>query len=194
MPIILIIVGIVTAFGVGSFMFLSKPQETAGDVVTPVAQVENRTASNTPPATVPVAEAAADPAIKSTPVTPNPITNTPPPTTPKPTPTAPVTIPKTTYKDGTYTVTTSYTAPSRTTHKVTANLKIVNDVVTEARVNFSGEEAETSAQYQSSFSQNYQSEVVGKKLDSISLTRVGGASLTTGAFNNALVQVKAQAR
>ena len=195
MPIILIIVGIVVALGVGSFMFSSKPQETTGDVVTPVAQVENRTASNTPPATVPVAEAAADPAIKSTPATPNPITNTPPPTTPKPTPTAPVTnIPNPTYKDGTYTVTTSYIAPSRTTHNVTATLTILNDVVTTAAVNFSGEKAETSSQYQSRFSQNYQSEVVGKKLDNISLTRVGGASLTTGAYNKALLQVKTEAR
>lgn len=182
MPIILIIVGIVTALGVGSFMFLSKPQDTSVEVVTPVAQTGNNIVNNTLPTTTPVTD-------------PDLVTNTSPATTPKPIPVASVSVtPKTTYKDDTYTVTTSYTAPSRTTHKVTATLKIVNDIVTEARVNFSGEKAETSSQYQSSFSQNYQSEVVGKKLDSISLTRVGGASLTTGAFNKALVQVKTQAR
>ena len=181
MPIILIIVGIVTALGVGSFMFLSKPQDTSVEVVTSVAQTENNTASNTLPTTAPATDT-------------NLATNTAPTTltTVKP---IPVTVtPEITYKDGNYTVTTSYTAPSRTTHDVTTTLKIVNDVVTEARVNFGGEEAETSSQYQSRFSQNYQSEVVGKKLDSISLTRVGGASLTTGAFNKALVQVKAEAR
>ena len=182
MPIILIFVGIITALGVGSFVFLSKPQDTSVEVVTPVAQIENNIASNTSPTTTPVAN-------------PDLVTNTSPATTPEPIPIAPVSVtPKTTYKDDIYTVTTSYTAPSRTTHKVTATLKIVNDVVTEARVNFSGEKAETSSQYQNSFSQNYQSEVVGKKLDSISLSRVGGASLTTGAFNKAFVQVKAQAR
>ena len=36
--------------------------------------------------------------------------------------------------------------------------------------------------------------VVGKKLETISLSRVGGASLTTNAFNEALAEVKTKAQ
>ncbi|MES2966300.1 MAG: hypothetical protein V4668_00770 [Patescibacteria group bacterium] len=194
MPIILIIVGVVAALGLGSFVFLSKPQE---EVIpeAPVARVEDSTASDTPAVTTPTETPTPD--TSSAPATApanNPSTA---PSTPlvatTPTPAAVVT-PASTYKNGTYTVTSSYVAPSRTTHNVTTTIKLVNDVVTEARVNFTGEEIETSSQYQSRFSQSYQSEVVGKKLDSISLSRVGGASLTTGAFNAGLAQVKANAR
>ncbi len=39
----------------------------------------------------------------------------------------------------------------------------------------------------------YESQVIGKKLDAIKLSRVGGASLTTGGFNDALAKVKSVA-
>lgn len=193
MPIILIIVGVIAALGLGSFVVLSKPDESTITPETPVARVEDTTDTDTSVSTDPDIVPETDTDGTAKPVTP-------PPTTPsavpaKPIPAAPVAVvAKTAYKDGTYTITASYTAPSRTTHDVTTTLKIVNDVVTESQVNFSGEKAETSSNYQSRFSQNYKSEVVGKKLDNITLARVGGASLTTGAFNKALVQVKAQAR
>ncbi len=191
MPIILIIVGIIAVLGFGSFLFISKSDDTAVPEVTPIEVVTDSSAPNTSnTAEGTDSTPGTPPATKPKTITPKPVT-----TTPAPKPVAPVAVsPQTTYKDGTYTVTTSYVAPSRTTHEVTTTFTIVKDIVTETQVNFSGEKVLTSTQYQNKFSQNYQSEVVGKKLDSISLTRVGGASLTTGAFNKALVQVKAQAR
>ena len=203
MPIILIIVGIAVALGLGGFVFLAKPQDAQVEIVTPVARIEDSTASDTPSMNTPVAEPAQavptstesspKPSTNPAAVTPKPVT--PAPVTPKPTPVPPVvTTPKTAYKDGTYTVTTSYLAPGRSTHNVTATLKIVNDTITESRVNYSGDDVETSAQYQSKFTQAYQTQVIGKKLDTITLSRVGGASLTTGAFNKAIAEVKASAR
>lgn len=196
MPIILIIVGVIAALGLGSFVLLSKPDESTIAPETPVARAEDTTSKEISS----VSKPEIDPEPE-TDTTPEPVTTQsalpakPVTTAPKLTPAVPVAITaKTAYKNGTYTVTTSYVAPSRTTHEVVATVKILNDVVTEAQVSYGGEPHQTSSQYQSRFSQSYQSQVVGKKLDSISLSRVGGASLTTGAFNKALVQVKTQAR
>ncbi len=190
MPIILIIVGVVAALGVGGFVFLSKPQEAPTEIITPVMRGEDSTDGEavkvTPlePGTVPPSSAETNLGANPT----LPITQPKAPTTPASTTSA------STYKDGAYTVITSYLAPGRSTHTVTATLKIVNDVVTESHVTYSGDEVQASTQYQSKFSESYETQVLGKKLDMISLSRIGGASLTTGAFNKALAEVKVSAR
>ena len=193
MPIILIIVGVIAALVVG-FIYTQNQSGTSIEVDAPSIRVEETTpARATSIVTNPEPEPQPEPTETREPVTsPAP---TPSAVTTNPTPTTPTAVAaKTAYKNGTYTVTTTYVAPSRTTHEVTATVQILNDVITEAKINYGGEAHQTSSQYQSRFSQSYQSEVVGKKLDSISLTRVGGASLTTGAYNQALTQVKTQAR
>lgn len=48
----------------------------------------------------------------------------------------------------------------------------------------------TSAGYQEDFSEDIDSKVVSKDVDSIFVSRVGGASLTSNAFNNALQDIK----
>lgn len=177
MPLILIIGAVVIALLLGGFIFTSKPSATTVEVATPVARVEEtvpvnaETATNTNTDTIATTGTA-------------PIAETP----------APTAVETSVYKNGEYTVTSSYIAPSRTTHNVTTTFTLTNDVVTKSTVAFTGEENTTSAFMQNKFSAAYQTEVVGKKLDAISLSRVGGASLTTGAFNKAIVEIKTEAK
>ncbi len=90
----------------------------------------------------------------------------------------------------TVTESATYLTPARTEHKVTVVLTLEGDVVTDANVLYN--DAETySDPNQELFDNAYQPLVVGKTLDQISLSRVGGASLTTGAFNDALAKIKA---
>ena len=49
-------------------------------------------------------------------------------------------------------------------------------------------------EYQSDFIAGYKQQVVGKKVDTISLSRVSGSSLTSQGFNNALKQIETQAQ
>ncbi len=48
--------------------------------------------------------------------------------------------------------------------------------------------------YQSSFIANYKKKVVGKKIDEVTLDRVGASSLTSAGFNNALEDINNQAK
>ncbi len=100
-----------------------------------------------------------------------------------------------TYKDGTYTVSADYVAPSRSSHTVDVTLTLADDVVTDVNVEFGGDKDVEGSNYnQGKFVAAYKTLVVGKTLDSISLSRVGGASLTTNAFNEALAEVKTKAQ
>jgi hypothetical protein len=98
----------------------------------------------------------------------------------------------TVYTDGTYTTEVTYQTPARSTYGVGVSLTLKNDIVTDATVTYSqGAEKDPNAKR---FEDAYKTEVIGKKLDEISLSRVGGASLTTGAFNKALIAIKTDAR
>ena len=96
-----------------------------------------------------------------------------------------------TYKDGTYSASGAYSTPDgRESIKVTVT--IANNVITNAAVTqnaFSGE----SRQYQAGFASGYKSLVVGKNIDSVSLSRVAGSSLTSNGFNKAIDQIKTDA-
>ena len=50
-----------------------------------------------------------------------------------------------------------------------------------------------SKRYQGEFIGGIQSEVVGKDIDELSVDRVAGSSLTSGGFNDAIEQIKAEA-
>jgi len=51
-----------------------------------------------------------------------------------------------------------------------------------------------SQHYQSRFLSGYKQYVVGKNISSVNLTNVSGSSLTPIGFDNALTQIKAQAK
>jgi hypothetical protein len=96
------------------------------------------------------------------------------------------------YKNGTYSATVSYDA-HRHQESITVSLTIENGKITSVSDSHSGNDHE-SVMYQNSFEDNINSYTVGKNLNDVALSRVGGASDTTTAFMNALTQIKADAR
>lgn len=102
------------------------------------------------------------------------------------------TAPATMYADGSYAEMATYVNPVGVEHEITVELTLKNDVVTAADVLYNGETTPTDPNHKR-FDDAYQAEVVGKALEDIDLSRTGGASLTTGAFNVALAEIKADA-
>jgi uncharacterized protein with FMN-binding domain len=97
-----------------------------------------------------------------------------------------------TYKDGTYNATGSYLSPNgRESIKLIVTIK--DGIITDTSVENNGTDRETQ-QYQSQFANNYKTLVVGKKIGDVSLSRVAGSSLTSNGFNNALDQIKTDAK
>ncbi len=96
-----------------------------------------------------------------------------------------------TYKDGTYTASGSYQTPGGQ-ESIGVTLTIKGNVVTSTTLQQSANNRDTK-EYQAQFASGYKSKVVGKALNSISLSRVSGSSLTSQGFNNALDQIKSQA-
>lgn len=96
------------------------------------------------------------------------------------------------YKDGMFTDVGQYSSPAGT-ESVKVTLTIKNDVVTEAA--FTGNAVNpTSKMLQQRFNDGYKAQVVGKKLDAISLGVVNGASLTPKGFMDAIAKIKVNAR
>lgn len=200
MPIVLIIIGLAVAIGLGGYFL--RPEE----VVTPVEVTElPATPEVTDGTTVPAEEG--DDAMTSgnvpaeendspTPTTPVAGTPTKPatpatPTTPT-TPTTPAT-PATAYADGVHIANITYRAPENSNHTMAVTLTLKGDIVTASSITYGGDKVSESSKYQARFMNAYQSQVIGKKLDAINLSRVGGASLTTGGFNDVIAKVKAAA-
>lgn len=90
---------------------------------------------------------------------------------------------------GTYEGEASYST-GRAVHELDVTLTIENDVVVAADVTYDGGDAPTPILQ--SFDQAYQAEVIGQNIDTIELSRVGGASWTSDAFNEAVSEVRAQ--
>ena len=98
------------------------------------------------------------------------------------------------YEDGDYQAEGMYTVPNGEQYRVAVALTLAGDTVSEVSVLFDDkEEGQTSTQFQSQFLEVYTSEVVGKDIDEVNLVRVGGASLTSQAFNDAVSEVRASA-
>ncbi len=96
------------------------------------------------------------------------------------------------YKDGTYTATGSYQSPGGP-DKVGVTVTLKNDIITSASVTPMPGDRE-SAHYQSLFASGYQAVVVGKDISTLHLDAVSGSSLTPIGFNDAIAQIKAQAK
>lgn len=96
------------------------------------------------------------------------------------------------YKNGTYKATGTYRSPGGTeTVDLTVTLGAGVVVNAELATHPSTRDAED---YQGRFKSGYKALVVGKKIDDISLSRVAGSSLTSGGFNQALEQIKNDAK
>ena len=114
--------------------------------------------------------------------------------TPVPVP-PPATTPKnyvSTYKNGTYSANGTYSSPGGQ-DQIAVTITLVNDIVTDATVT-SVIADNTSLKYQNRFISGYKQYVVGQNISSLNLTVFSGSSLTPIGFNDALAQIKAQAK
>ncbi len=95
------------------------------------------------------------------------------------------------YKDGTYKASAPYMTPEGP-ETINVSLTIANGMVTDVTAT----EQVTipdSRRYVQMFMSGYKAQVVGKSLATLKLGRVSGSSLTSGGFNDALDQIRAQA-
>lgn len=195
MPAIIAIVAVVALVGAGAYFFTSTPDttETAAEpaartevAANPETVIVDTPESGEPPE--PEAEPAAlpdatpdDSAPVATEAAPEPAAAEPAEAA-EPAATGPVT----------YESDVSYTTPGGTSHDMTISLTLNNGVVVGADVVYDGGEG-YSNNHQRRFDAAFEGEVLGQSLSSISLSRVGGASLTSEAFNDAVADISTQA-
>lgn len=96
------------------------------------------------------------------------------------------------YANGTYTASGSYRSPGGN-EEIDVTITITDGVVTESSVTPLAASRE-SMEYQDDFVSGYKSQVVGKSLADIQLGKVSGSSLTSRGFNEALDQIRNQAK
>ncbi len=96
------------------------------------------------------------------------------------------------FADGSYTAQTSYFTPRRTEHTMDVTLVLEDNIVTEASILWDGEVTPKTPNH-SGFDEAYKEVVLGLSLDEIQLSRVGGASLTSESFNEAVKAIETQA-
>lgn len=97
----------------------------------------------------------------------------------------------TTYQDGTYTANGSYSSPDGQ-EEIAVTVTVKSNLVTAVAVSSLQSEGE-GAQYQAQFESGISSVVVGKSLDSLSVSTVAGSSLTSQGFNAALAIIRSKA-
>ncbi len=95
------------------------------------------------------------------------------------------------YTDGTYTASGSYQAPSGT-ESVDVTVTLKGDVITDVVVVGNATDP-TAMQHQGEFIAGIAGVIVGKDINSIQVDKVGGSSLTSGGFNKAVEEIKADA-
>lgn len=96
------------------------------------------------------------------------------------------------YKDGTYTAVGDYTSPGGA-ETIGVTLTIADGVVTDSQVEVQATRP-ISKTKQTEFSENYKTQVVGKNIDEINLSKVAGSSLSPKGFNDAVEKIKADAQ
>jgi uncharacterized protein with FMN-binding domain len=95
------------------------------------------------------------------------------------------------YADGSYTESGDYTAPSGP-ESVEVTVTLADNIISEVEV--VGEATDAQAKlHQGQFIDGIDELVVGKNIDEISVDKVGGSSLTSGGFNDAIAAIKADA-
>ena len=94
-----------------------------------------------------------------------------------------------TYADGTYTASASYRVPHGYSNSIRTNLTVKDGTVTAVDVQNDASDRESES-YIDWFEQELESEVVGKSLADLSPSRIGGASLTTDAFDQTLDTIR----
>lgn len=96
------------------------------------------------------------------------------------------------YKDGTYTKTISYYVPHGGSNSVKVTLTVSGGTITSVSADDTYTDRE-SGMYISSFESEVSSDAKGQSLASYSPSRIGGASLTTEAFAEAISGIRSDA-
>ncbi|MCW3491838.1 FMN-binding protein [Microbacterium sp. SSM24] len=96
-----------------------------------------------------------------------------------------------TYADGTYSAQGSYATPE-SVETISVTVTLEDDVVTSVEVSGDPSRPE-SEQYQGQFIGGISDVVEGQDIDTISVSRVAGSSLTSEGFNQALETIKSEA-
>ncbi len=95
------------------------------------------------------------------------------------------------FKDGIYSATGSYQTPGGT-ESIGVKVTLSSGTITDASVTQNATHGEAK-EYQAAFASAFKSQVVGKKISEVSLSRVAGSSLTPIGFNNAIDSIEQQA-
>lgn len=95
------------------------------------------------------------------------------------------------YSDGTFTAEGDYISPAGPS-KVTVEVTLADDIVTGVTVTPLSTDA-TAKGFQTQFAEGIAAIVEGKDIDALSVSRVGGSSLTSGGFADAIEKIKAEA-
>ncbi len=96
-------------------------------------------------------------------------------------------------KDGTYSATTEYSVPHGNSNTLTTKITISNGKINDVSTNDQYSDRESGI-YIDDFESSLKSSVVGKSLDNISSSRIGGASLTSDAFYETLDTIATNAK
>jgi uncharacterized protein with FMN-binding domain len=98
-----------------------------------------------------------------------------------------------TYADGTYVATVRYYVPDDGQNTLNASVTISNGAVSAASATDTYRDRK-SKQYVDSFESGISSAAVGQPVANLSIGRIGGASLTSSAFNDALDTIRNEAQ
>lgn len=96
------------------------------------------------------------------------------------------------YKDGTYSADGTYVSPNGT-ETVGVQLTLASGTVTDVQITQHPSNPNT-RKFQGEFAGGIAAQVVGKNIDELKVSKVAGSSLTSGGFNQALEQIKSEAR
>lgn len=95
------------------------------------------------------------------------------------------------YADGTYTAEGDYVSPAGPS-KVTVEVTLADDIVTAVTVTPLSTDS-TAKGFQTQFADGIAAVIEGQDIDALSVSRVGGSSLTSGGFKDAIEKIKAEA-
>ncbi|MDP9981782.1 uncharacterized protein with FMN-binding domain [Pseudarthrobacter oxydans] len=95
------------------------------------------------------------------------------------------------YKDGTYSADGNYVSPNGT-ETVGVTLTLAGGAVSDVQITQHPSNPNT-RKFQGEFAGGIQSQIVGKSLDEIKVSKVAGSSLTSGGFNQAVDKIKSEA-
>lgn len=95
------------------------------------------------------------------------------------------------YEDGTYSAMGTYVTPGGR-ESINVTVTIENGIIIRTDVDQNAISLDAK-DFQARFVSGYKKEVISKKIDKVSLSRVAGSSLTSHGFNKALTQIKSDA-